>query len=248
MKRTRDMGSTIALATTLAILAAATVAVTASAEAPSVWLCGNELVVKGTPCTVVSENLEPLFIEDMGVPSRLECPPGSVFTYGTVGPGATDETTVVEFLEKGNACKPAAKAENLKGEEVANKCGKINEIKFLGLPWKTEIVLEGGVAYDLISSEPGYTSVCETLGIPVTDKCIAHEKGEGETPLVELINLSETEANGTLLVSLIFPLLPLSETEWIKCSVGGLNGLIFGENLLSASLNGAAVSLEVSEE
>jgi hypothetical protein len=241
----KKLSMAVMLVSALAVLVSA---VSASAEAPSVWLCGNELVVKGTPCVTVSENLEPEFLEDMGVPARIECPPGSVFSYGTVGPGAVDETTKVEFLEEGKVCKPAAKAENLKGEEVANKCGKVNELTVVNLPWKTEIVLEGGVAYDLISSEPGYTSVCETLGIPVTDKCIAHEKGEGETPLIELVNLSETEPNGTLLVSAIFPLVPLSETEWAKCSVGGLNGLVFGENLLSAFLNGAAVSLEVSEE
>jgi hypothetical protein len=247
MRKTQKLTITIMLLSALAILGTAVAAVTASAEPPSVWLCGNELILAANPCVTVSENLEALTIEDMGVPSRLECPPGSVFTYGTVGPGAKDETTKVEFLEKGKKCKPGAKAENLKGEEVANKCEKVEELGFTGLPWKTEIVLEGGVAWDLISSEPGFTSICKTI-INVTDKCVSHEGGKEETPLAELVNLTETEA-GVLLVSLIFKKVPLVEAENMNCSVGGkLNGLIFGENLLAGFLNGVLVSLEVSEE
>jgi hypothetical protein len=247
MRNMRKFTISVVLVSALAVLGTAVAAVSASAEPPSVWLCGNELVVAANPCVTVSENLEALTLEDMGVPARIECPPGSVFSYGTVGPGAKDETTNVEFLEKGKACKPGAKAENLKGEEVANKCEKVEEIKATGLPWKTEIVLEGGVAWDLVSSEPGYTSVCKTI-INVTDKCVGHEKGENETPLVELVNLTETEA-GVLLVSAIFKKVPLVEAENANCSVGGkLNGLVFGENLLSAFLNKVLVSLEVSEE
>jgi hypothetical protein len=247
MRNMRKFTISVVLVSALAVLGTAVAAVTASAEPPSVWLCGNELVVAGTPCVVVSENLEALTLEDMGIPARIECPPGSVFSYGTVGPGAKDETTKVEFFEKGKKCKPGAKAENLKGEEIANKCEEVLEVEALNLPWKTEIVLEGGVAWDLVSSEPGYLSECKTI-IPVDDKCIAHEKGENETPLIELVNLTETEA-GVLLVSAIFKKVPLVEAENANCSLGGkLNGLVFGENLLSAFLNKVLVSLEVSEE
>jgi hypothetical protein len=248
MRNMRKFTISVVLVSALAVLGTAVAAVSASAEPPSVWLCGNELVVAANPCVTVSENLEALTLEDMGVPARIECPPGSVFSYGTVGPGAKDETTKVEFLEEGKKCKPGAKAENLKGEEVANKCEKVEKLEALNLPWKTEIVLEGGVAWDLIMSEPGYRSTCKTLFVNVEDTCIAHEKGENETPLIELVNLTETEA-GVLLVSAIFKKVPLVETENANCSIGGkLNGLVFGENLLSAFLNKVLVSLEVSEE
>jgi len=249
MKAIGKFRITVALVSALAVVGMAAAALTSSAaaEPPSVWLCGNELVVAGTPCVTVSENLETLILNDMGAPATVECPAGSVYSYGTVGPGAVDETTKVEFLEEGKKCKAAAKAENLAKEKVANKCEKVDTIKVSGLPWKTELVLEGGVIWDLIKTEPGYTTTCTTI-IEITDKCISNEKEKGETPLIELNNLTETEA-GVLLVSALFLEEPLSEKEWADCSVGGKeSGLVFGENLLSAFLGGNLVSLEVSEE
>jgi hypothetical protein len=245
MRNMKKVTITVVLVSALAVLGSAVAAVTASAEPPSVWLCGNELVVSGTRCASVEVNSGALTYEDMGVPATIECPTGTVFFYGTVGPGVVDETTKIEFLEDGKKCKPTAKAANLKGEEVANKCEKVEKVEASGLPWKTEMVLEAGVAWDLISSEPGYTSVCKTI-INVTDKCVAHEKGEGEAPLVELENLPEA---GILLLREIYPKVPLAVTQTETCSVGGKeNGLVYGQVLLSAFYGTTSVSVEVSEE
>src|ERR1700684_657024 len=153
----------------IAIAAVAVVAASAFAD-NTVWLCGGAKIT-GTGnnrCLTVSENLEIEFLEDRGelAASNVECAVGAVTDEGWVGPGSEDETTIVTFSQ--TACKKAAKALNLKKEEVTNKCGTFEKIKVVGLPWTTLIELVAGVAWDrLLTTTAGYAITCTG----VTDTC-----------------------------------------------------------------------------
>jgi len=224
----------------LGVLLAGTAASASAVE----WLCGNEAVLTAGNCKTTTVNLEVLLLEDRGVPASIECPVEGVTSAGTVGPGAADETTSVTFT----GCKPAAKALNLKEEEKANSCGTlVGQPKAVDLPWKTTVGEEeaGPLWWDTITSASGYLIVCETLGIKVEDECLG-QTAEANRPMVLIENLSEAES-GILLVGVFFTGDGLSPAGAAKCSVGGNEqGFVTGEQLLTATINGKAASLEVS--
>jgi len=236
----------------LAVLAftvtAALAAGTASAEEP-LWLCASESVTKANECLSLSANLETLILEDMGVPARVECAVEAVTSEGWVGPGAEDEITNVTFVQA--ACVKAAKAENLKFEEVANACEKVEKVAAVDLPWKTLLVKNGAAFEDEIltsgAGEPGYLVECKVAGLNVDDTCLSRA---GHPPTVVVENLSEEES-GRLLVTTLFLKNPArGEETWAKCKslvTDENDGLVIGENLLTAVRGGVAVSLEVSE-
>lgn len=231
----------------VAIAAIALVATSAFAD-NTVWLCG-EAKITGTGnnrCLTDSENLEVTFFEDRGavVASRVECAVGSVTDEGWVGPGSEDETTLVTVVS--TSCKNAAKALNLKEEEVTNKCATFEKIKVVGLPWKTLIELVGGVAWDkLLTTTAGYAITCTG----VTDTCTNANEAS-----VRLTNLALEGAEFPL-VDATFPL-KATETrkgdssEYAKCSLGGAEeGVVRGEILLAAlTAAGASQTLEFSTE
>jgi len=105
----------------------------------------------------------------------VEC---SGTTTGTAGPGKLDTTekvTVSSCKTVEGVCEsPAARAANL--------------------PWKTELVTEGGVARDKILSDgngaPGYEVECGFFGVRATDTCTSEtgkplvEKNKSPVPIV----------------------------------------------------------------
>ncbi len=226
-----------------------------SASAAFEWLCAGEKVT-GTGeerCLVLSENLETLVLEDMGVPASISCPPEAVLDEGWVGPGAAGEITQVAFT----GCVRSATAENLKEEAVGNACeaGKAVELKALNLPWSTpieELEEEAGVNMYWILLKPGasgkspaYSVGCTVAGLKVTDNC---ESG-AETILVLAFNLTEEETGKLLLVSIIFNKKLLTASEAGTCSVGGKeNALLVGEVLFIGEKhdNSALLSLEIN--
>ncbi len=227
-----------------------------SASAAFEWLCAGEKVT-GTGeerCLVLSENLETLVLEDMGVPASVSCPPEAVLNEGWVGPGAAAETTAVTFT----GCVRSANAENLKNEVTGNACeaGKAVTVEALNLPWSTpieelELEAEVNMYWILIKpgasgKAPGYEVKCTVAGLKVSDKC---ETG-AETALVLAFNLTEVEEpEKLLLVSIFFNKKVLTETEQGTCSVGGKeNGLLIGEVLLIGEThnNSALLSLEIN--
>jgi hypothetical protein len=229
------------------VLAMALSAIGATSASAAEWLCEGKTIA--TACKVVTENLEALVLEDMGVPSGVECAAGSVTGAGTVGPGVADETTAVTFIAA--SCKPTAKAENLKGESVANACESVASAPAaLDLPWKTEGVSEaaGAEKWDLISEkgtggQPGYLVECKTKLGTVDDVCKTKEAAT--SALIELKNLAAEGAEPALVTG-VFLKNPLEAKQAAKCSVGGEeDGLVIGEVLFAAlNASSALISLE----
>jgi hypothetical protein len=219
----------------LAVLALAIMAVGAGSASAVEWLCGG---VAKSKCKVDSENLTALVLEDMGANSAVECEPGAVTDEGTAGPGAVDETIGVNFTV--SKCKPAAKAENLSKEKVANLCEKVEAMAPVDLPWKTEIEESN---WDLISQngkgQPGYLVECKTIIGKVDDVCTTKE--EATRALVELVNLAAEGAEPKL-VDGIFLENPLVASQAATCTVGGAeNGLVKGEILFAALTEAGAL-------
>ncbi len=226
-----------------------------SASAAFEWLCAGEKIT-GTGeerCLTLSENLETLKLEDMGVPGAVECSPETVLDEGWVGPGAAGETTSVTF----QTCLPAPKAENLKEEVVTNGCeGKTATVQAVNLPWLTPIeeltepeagvnaywiLIKAGVA----GKEPGYLVECTVAGLKTDDICTTG----AETVLVLALNLTEEETGKLLLVSIFFNKKLLAANEAGTCSVGGKeDGLVIGEVLLIGEThnNSELLSLEIN--
>ncbi len=227
---------------------------TASA-AETEWLCNEKVVGTKSECVVLGENLEVLLLKDMSAGSEVDCPVGSVLSEGFVGPGAKDETTKVEFLEAGAKCTAPEKAENLKGESVANACKKAVKVEAENLPWNTTLETINEELWDKIAgskekSNPGYLTECEVEGIKVDDLCEANEA----LPLLVAVEdlAADSEEPKLSLVDMLFLATTFQEKEgkevqgeWGKCSVGGANSaLVVGELLLEALLAGAAVPLK----
>jgi hypothetical protein len=213
----------------------------------TVWLCNGQFIT-GTGnnrCLIQSENLTELLLGDMNESADVLCPVGSVLNEGWVGPGSEDETTKVEFM---STCSTAGKAENLKGEEVANVCGGTGEAEAVNLPWLTLVYLEGSLTRDIITAgiagkEPGYKVKCTVAGLKITDECLS-----GATPVHVELNLLEKEGTEPELVDVLFKE-TLKQSEWAKCSLGGAeSGLVEGEVLLAAVISGSIVPLDLSEE
>ncbi len=212
-------------------------AVAASGASGLEWLCNGKALTGTEKCLVVSENLEELRLEDMNniAPASVTCKVGSVLDEGWVGPGALDETTLVEFMSPATECKPSASAENLKGEHVANKCEKVLTVVALNLPWKSEIAEKEGTNNWWVTiltggnGEPGYLVECDVLGAPTDDTCLTN--GVTNSVLVLAENLVE---GALLLVSIFFNLNPLSAAQAAKCSATGTaeEGLVIGESLI----------------
>ncbi len=212
----------------LALASLSALAVSAgSASAAFEWLCAGEKIT-GTGearCLVLSENLETIKIEDMGVPAAIECPPETVLDEGWVGPGAAGEITTITFT----SCLPAAHAENLKEEVVASGCetGKAVTFAPVNLPWLTpieELTEEAGVndywilfKASVAGKEPGYLEECTVAGLKVDDVCSTG----AETVLVLALNLTEEEIGKLLLVSVFFNKKLLAANEAGTCNIGG---------------------------
>jgi hypothetical protein len=218
---------------TLLTIAALSVAGSAAAPAMALeWLCAG---AAANLCVVVYENLEPFIIEDMGASLAAECSAGEVKGQGTVGPGVGDITETLTF--KVGECKPKGKVENLAGQEVANLCEKVEKVEAVGLPWTTELEMEGAAVKDLIEEsilgQPGYLIECKTLLGNIEDLCRSVESKT--SLLVELTNLAAEGAEPKLVNALFLKNPPAAEA--LKCTVGGKeDGLVIGE-LLIASLN-----------
>ena len=152
----------------------------------------------------------------MGVPAAIECAVESGEGEGNVS-GATGETTEVTFLEVKTLCKPAATAENLKGESVANACSKVESVAAVNLPWGSKI--EGVFNHrrqrkqllDLSHAETkrarGYLFECVVGGLKVDDVC--ETASESTTALALALNLPEEEEK-LLLVSVFALKTPLN--------------------------------------
>jgi hypothetical protein len=228
-----------------AVLSLGVLAFAASAQANE-WLCNG----KAEQCKVLGENLETLVLEDMGLSASISCQPGVVKGEGTAGPGATGETTVVSAEGEGKEpfCKPSAKAENLKNEEVANAVEKVEKVSAVNLPWKGEIAeSEEGLWWGLAlrkeaGKEPGYELKVKSGGLTVTDVCTMGS----ETPLGLIENLA-AEPGGVPLVSAFAVKALLNATEAGTCSLGGKeNGLVVGETLLAGWTGTALTTLSVN--
>jgi hypothetical protein len=223
MKKLRVAGLAL-----LATLAFGSIAIASASALSSVWLVNGSTI--GSKVLVLSEAT--LLFEDMGlVPAGFTC--ALVANEGWVGPGSEDEVTSVTFNTSNCFLDP--KAENLKDEVVSNDCTSIDGVAMLGLPWKTLVVLSGGVFLDQITgtAAPGYLVECVSVLGLVDDACTT-QKGSTE--------LKNNSSNG---VTAVFPQKPESESEFANCSIGGnLNGLVVGESLLFTA---SGLSLTVSE-
>lgn len=215
------------------------------------WLCSGEpITVKGN-CLFRGTNLTAFILQDTGAEYSIECAIEKITTEGTVGPGAEDETTLMKVSEEGKEpnCKPTAKALNLTGGEVANKCTQV--VKFIGVdtPWKTTLIEEGAgpVWWDLINtgnaSGAGWELKCLVSGIERRDVCISGtmaESGSGEAALVLLENLSGKFVNMFYNEVALFP------TQYANCSIGSLeSGLVKAEFLLFGESGGIEVPLTI---
>jgi hypothetical protein len=209
------------------------------------WLCsGAAITVKGN-CLFLGSNLTAFVLQDTGAEYSIECVKEKISTEGTVGPGTEDETTLMKVSQEGKEpiCKPTAKALNLAGEEVPNKCSKIVKFVAVDTPWKTTLIEEW---WDLINtgnaSGAGWELKCTVLGIETRDVCISGtmaESGSGEAALVLLENFSG-EVNMFYNETALFP------AQYANCSIGSVeSGLVKGEFRLSGESGGVGVPLTI---
>lgn len=215
------------------------------------WLCsGAPITVKGN-CLFLGSNLSVFVLQDTGAEYSIECGIEKISTEGTVGPGTEDETTLMKVSQEGKEpiCKPSAKALNLFGEEVPNKCSKVVKFVAVDTPWKTTLIEEGAgpVWWDLINtgnaSGAGWELKCIVSGIETRDVCISGtktESGSGEAVLVLLENMSGEFVNMAYNEVALFP------SQYDNCSIGSEeSGLVKGEFLLSGESGGVAVTLTI---
>lgn len=215
------------------------------------WLCNKvPVTVKGN-CLFHGKNEKPFVLQDIGAEYSIECVVEKFETEGTVGPGTEDETTLMKITSEGKepVCKPTAKALNLAGEEVPNKCSKVDLLRAVDLPWKTALIEEkaGPVWYDLINtgnaSGAGYEMRCTVLGIEVGDVCISGtmaESGSGEATLVLFENFMGE------FVNMFYNEISLLPAQKANCSVGSLeSGLLKTEFLLFGEIGGVEVPLTI---
>lgn len=215
------------------------------------WLCnGASVTVKGN-CLFRGLNETSFILQDTGAEYSIECAIEKITTEGTVGPGTEDETTTVKVSGEGKEpnCKPTAKALNLAGEEVPNRCTKVVKFTAADTPWKTALIEEkaGPVWWDLINtgnaSGAGWELKCIVLGIETRDVCISGtvaESGSGEATLVLLENL-----NGEF-VKMFYNEVALFPTQYSNCSIGSTeSGLVKGEFLLFGEIGGIEVPLTI---
>ncbi len=214
------------------------------------WLCsGAAITVKGN-CLFLGSNLTVFVLQDTGAEYSIECAVEKISTEGTVGPGTEDETTLMKVSKEGQepVCKPTAKALNLAGEEVPNKCSKVVKFIAVDTPWKTTLIEEGAgpVWWDLINtgnaSGAGWELRCTVLGIEVRDVCISGttaESGSGEAALVLL-------ENGGEFVNMFYNETALFPAQYANCSIGSVeSGLAKGEFQLSGESGGVQVPLKI---
>src|SRR6202795_2477592 len=171
MKTFKVVGLLFAL---LIVGATSLVAVAAASAETAEWLCANALAAK--ECLILSENLTVMQFQDRNSESAVECAVGSILNEGWAGPGAEDEITSIVFHEPTKECKASAKALNLAEVEVINKCKKFESIGAIHVPWKTDLELISGVAWDTLlpgsgTLQPGYEIMCETIVGLITDTC-----------------------------------------------------------------------------
>jgi len=237
----------------LAVLPFAVFAVlTSSASAAPEWLCGGQAILTSGNCVVSTENLGVLLLEDRGVHSGMECTVGAVAGAGSITTSTKGSTTSVTF---GAGCTAPATALNLKEEAETNACEKVESIVAENLPWTSTISEEeSGLWWILVESStagkgPAYKTTCQASKIKgIADLC---ESESTHTPLVLGENLAEEETVESvkiLLFSIFFVNPPLEgEPEWATCSLGGAHqGIVEGENLLTALIASKPASLEIS--
>jgi hypothetical protein len=137
----------------------------------------------------------------------------SALTHGTVGPNGVDETTSILDLAGHSAPK-----EKITCQLESGFCPGLVLVTVNGLPWKTQLVLNGTTTEDTVTgtgSEAGYTTECG--GLKVT--CNKNEKAV----------FTKNGANGAVLEDL--------GTSTASCSDGG-TGTVKG----STELLGMTVS------
>ncbi len=241
------MTKTYILVVTMAVLALTVI--TSAIASPALgaetasWLVNGAVPLVAEQ--VLSVGVGALVLQDMGVPAAVECTGADLVGEGTVGPGSDDTSSSGTAIETSKDCKPSAKAENLKGEEVANACESVKNVEAIDLPWLSELLLgenakKESVFLDRLSSdgqgEPAVLTECKTALGTVDDTCT--EVSAGST--VEVKNESSD-------VNVIFPKELAKASEAAKCSVGGAeNGLVVGEVLVEVH-GGTLAASEVAE-
>jgi hypothetical protein len=139
--------------------------------------------------------------------SSIECPGGGSKGWGLIENVKVGIIKVATVEEASKNCK-----------RLSGGCeeGKIEEVNGIHLPWKTEIVEEGGELVSKIvadgNGEPGWEVRCHTLLGSKTDIC--ETEGAANAERVKLLN-GTTE--GVLLVLAVF-----TQTHSAKCSEGGV--------------------------
>jgi hypothetical protein len=155
-----------------------------------------------------------LLLKDTKVPllgeSEVQC-----YGKGSRGEGTLEEggkgTVRVFEVEK--------PTENCKGTKVCKE-KEVEEVKGVNLPWKTEIVEEGGrfltkILAGVSGKEPGWKVKCNTTVGSQTDECLSESAAVAER-LVLINEITKTSGVEELLVKAAFR----SNGE-AKCSIGG---------------------------
>ncbi len=241
MRRIHILG--VAALAAIAGVIAGVIATTALGAETASWLVNGAIPLTATEYLFVVDAI--LRWEDMGVPAAVECKGSDVTGVGTVGPGHEDTITSLTVTGPSTNCKPTAKAENLKSEEVANACQEVKAVAALDLPWLSELALgenakKESVFLDRLSSdgqgEPGFLTECKTALGTVDDTCT--EQSATTTAEVK---------NETSDVATIFPKELAKANEAGKCSIGGAENWLLVVEFLFEVHGGTLAASEVQE-
>jgi hypothetical protein len=210
-----------------ALLAFSVIAATSSAFAlESVWLVGGhraevKTLVLSETIGINGDNTGVILLEDSKVPLAgkvdILC---SGIDEGWVGPGSLDEVTLItslsgsETTEKWIAC---TRSEGCEADPTPP------EARAVGLPWVTELLLEGTIFLDDIVGKAGEEAgwevrKCLVFGTETSDKCVS--------------NASSADIDNTTEGDVIALFSPTFTTNAL-CTVGGAgSGIVEGEILI----------------
>jgi hypothetical protein len=201
-------------------------------DSSGTWYLGFEWLVSGSVVpaggTTVDSTTKDILIEDMSAGPLKQAT--SVKCEGTgLGlalPGGLGEVNSVAPLN----C----------ARETDGACSTLEEVRFLNLPWLTELLPRGAteeVINDFFAGtggNPGWAVECETALGKKTDTCTTNKGSslmgaEGEELTSEFLETAE-------------------EAEWLECSEGSpkLNGLVVGTAKLTALTSGVLVPFTIS--
>ncbi len=163
-----------------------------------------------------------MIFADEGFQAEVVC---EVTGEGSDGAGAAGKITSLTLskCEAPSKYKPASG-----GEEVVNTCEESTsspaKVKFVNLPWRTELVTTGGAQHDLIKAEgkeePGFVIECKVGGLKKNDTCL----------LTATNKLSPTVSNASPGVFVSF------EGGHLKCSASETEqGGVIGSDFIEAT-------------